>query len=1595
MDGKHKTGRKLKGNRNFILLTAVLMISFMIGPSMFVNFAAASSTTYTGSGNNRSILERANNLWSSSVNGNNTLFNATLPGSSWTGYQLGTTFTNIARNADYVANGQFTGPGPSSPSPWSYSESGDTSYLDGAFATSPPTGTTTGSDYITLTGKTVVVTPITNMNFTSSGSPWVAKTVPSSTSYGTYTNAWNSNEWNQKGAYNRLASGNPATVYADMYCDQNFTVSGATFPLILATLTYKTWVDIYQVATSATLRIRVIFSYFPTPSTSTDTTILDWTPLGTNSKPTSNSLYDLTSRIASNGNYRVRLWTYVSMTINTVGASSTLSSRFDDVGIYMRNTKFSSPSQATWGQTFNFGQYATTDGRLTFKYYTDLTTLAPPTDSYLSAWVGSNRYDIAAFSSIATGGWRTATTIIPYSVFNGSATISIKVGVYIGSNLQIQTATNPRFYFDNVTFFIKYKPTPASIKLGIYDDANHQRWNDTETTYGSGTLTIKPYAPRSAPWGGEFATFYFVTNGTNGKLGYNLTTLTYSYTSTMYVNRQTETDVSTFTVHDDTRTSWYCNYSTPTDIGGYQNYNVTVYVPTDWIWSGLVTQIRFAATVVTNYATASNASIAWINIPATVFAPNPPKYPLEIWTYSPNYSGPSSLRTLIFTQCNTTNLPTLAPWVNETSFIPKNVTRLVGYIMDLNGGVPLDVNSSSASIRLYNESGGFYTSFSRSVNPYSNGTFFVQLDPWSDSNVTWHDVGGEHATYWRFTVNWTNGYECANGMARFTTDNATSHFTPTTLTSPNQPYTATYLRGFTLVALYWNARNGSGIQGATLTWNWNASGTPQPLVETVRGNYIATINGSEAYNNHFAPEGTWIQVNATLSGYVARSIMVRVFVRDEATTGSSSSFVVPYQTYGWNTTIPASLLFQDADNSSSGIPGAKLYVNGTWGNATVLGSSGIGWWYKDSGNGNYQITFLANASSTGLSAWAFTIKVNKTYYAAATFGLNGFNIRDRFTAHSEPSLSVTTPWADNATFLVTFRDTDAGGAPIFDASATSNWTINTGCPYAVATLGNGTYRFSLSVTGLAPQTISFSFSFSKPHWTSITFSAWVIVRNITTTLNSAPAVIAVSWGDNATATVIYRDVDHNSNISSVNWDLVRVYDEHTGTDYTGNLTYNIYWNSTANHWVIRINGSLPLGSYTLWMHALPQSGYYDPQLIFTTLNVNEITTSYTVRGFPTPPFAIVVYWSDLGQVIINYTDVIHGAGGTPISGATINVVGNTSIPIQWFDNSTGVYTVFFNSTGSTYNEPFHAYGFTVFIEKLHYGTATIQVTLVVASISARIEVAPPAPVAKGHSAEYTVRFLDTTHTPERPIVNATITLDGVDPSHYTVTEVGDGYYRITLNTDWISEGQSVPFLINASRSHYSTATAPVTFRFESGITTLMVIMVGGASSGAVIVAVLGFILYRRSKIPFVIKKIDQSIKLINKGVQAKLIPELRTRDDTPLALLMTELGLVGMAPKEEKPTKGKAEPVAAVTEAEEVEAAQPEVTAEEPVKPVEEELEEEERDESVEELMAQLRQVETTELHPAEESKAEQKEPVKEEKPSREGEANDDSEGGN
>jgi hypothetical protein len=266
-----------------------------------------------------------------------------------------------------------------------------------------------------------------------------------------------------------------------------------------------------------------------------------------------------------------------------------------------------------------------------------------------------------------------------------------------------------------------------------------------------------------------------------------------------------------------------------------------------------------------------------------------------------------------------------------------------------------------------------------------------------------------------------------------------------------------------------------------------------------------------------------------------------------------------------------------------------------------------------------------------------------------------------------------------------------------------------------------------------------------------------------------------------------------------------------------------------------------------------------------------------------------------GDLATVYVDYKTNASGLAIGTATVTT--NWTHPYtSLFTN--GQWQIDFNTTGV----PEGTYAIGIDFLKQHYQNHTITLSIIIRAINVEMRLyQKPDQVPQGSIANITIQLWDIDHS--HGVTGATLNV-GLDQSLYTKRELGNGYYEIDVKTGSIS-GAKLSFTIDAVKSHYVLSTGPGQVSFDviaQGLSLPTMIMIGGGSGGIVILAILGYVMYQRRKIPFVIKKIDQSINLINKGEVPQPVP-MKTRTQIVNSIYQTKLAILSKEKLEETSKK--------------------------------------------------------------------------------------------
>jgi hypothetical protein len=649
--------------------------------------------------------------------------------------------------------------------------------------------------------------------------------------------------------------------------------------------------------------------------------------------------------------------------------------------------------------------------------------------------------------------------------------------------------------------------------------------------------------------------------------------------------------------------------------------------------------------------------------------------------------------------------------------------------------------------------------------------------------------------------------------------------------------------------------HGAGVPLATVNVNW----TSKSITEQGGGNYLISLTGTSQIRTYV------LNITVSETHYSTSTILQSFTVRQIYTGIASLNGTLIAVPWGRNATID--LRYMDLDHSLN-ITGAQLFVTSGW-------QSGY-WSYKwNPGTLAYRLTLNTTINTEG--DFQVTVEINKTNYQQSVFTLT-VRIRLINTACTAVPGSLVIVYTDNATFTITFNDTDNGNVGINGGS----YSVY-GWPYVVVPQANpsrpGVYTFTFvtfnsTVSVTVPNAITITLY--KANYVTQSVQLSLTVNRVSTGI-IVPATMHVTYGLQIVFNVTFEDLNHTKGIDnyapyysasvSCNWT-----ESSPSVTSLGNGVYQFILSSTSNgSFVIQVTAS-----------AYP---YYDQAIGTFNLIVGIVPTTASWQTAGKTP------WGDQANVYIVY-DV--NSSGSQISG--INITTNWTLPYTPPTRTATGYQVGFYTTNLTEG----VYGVRIYVSKEFYETQTLDATIIIRPINMTIQyVSAPSQVIAGSPANITFQLWDTDHS--RSITNASLVISGVG-SHFKWHELPSGYYEVDVDTSWVSPPTTLQVSINATKTHYELSVPPsqVTLKVIPipGLSPMMVVLAGGGGGGAVILAILGYVIYRRRKIPFVIKKIDQSIGLINKGEVLEPVP-MKTRAQMIDGIYQTKLAILSKEKIEE------------------------------------------------------------------------------------------------
>ncbi|MHA1606486.1 MAG: hypothetical protein ACTSWP_02925 [Candidatus Freyarchaeota archaeon] len=453
----------------------------------------------------------------------------------------------------------------------------------------------------------------------------------------------------------------------------------------------------------------------------------------------------------------------------------------------------------------------------------------------------------------------------------------------------------------------------------------------------------------------------------------------------------------------------------------------------------------------------------------------------------------------------------------------------------------------------------------------------------------------------------------------------------------------------------------------------------------------------------------------------------------------------------------------------------------------------------------------------------------------------------------------------------------SSGTMVNDTSAKGlyNMTIK---PYDIGMVGGQRYTITFFAEPADP------LSYSNP----VPIIVYLDVKKVPLEILCSASITAV-WNETPTFTV-----------------TVQVNNTRTGSPLAGlPVKYTIYPSDFVGY-SMNDDGN---GNYTIPTDILSQLivGYYTVTVWVDSENhtADVKAISLNIQAVPTAivyNVSVKVYWGENVTLVVSFTK----QGGSSISNATVTwAIPGTEITGAFTEDPSnpGTYIASINSTLFTPG----SYIVSVTAWKPNYKALTEPISVTVEEVPVTptqtvLLFNPEATIIGNYimvenNIPVVPLVISIKDYQGKPLTGAEVKLNGIP-----LQEVSPGIYTISIPVYGISES-TIPLMLTVSKANYSTTTTPITLTIkEKSVAvgplripfTFFVVLVL-----ALTVPAAGFASYvyiQRARIPPIIRRIDQLIERISKGLPVEVEKPL-TRDAVVERLLREELAVVGVEPR--------------------------------------------------------------------------------------------------
>jgi hypothetical protein len=1187
---------------------------------------------------------------------------------------------------------------------------------------------------------------------------------------------------------------------------------------------------------------------------------------------------------------------------------------------------------STWNETFTVPRGTVLAANLTLAYHPNYVPQLAYSDFKVFVQINSHIVwwrDFAAMNATERNRW-TVRSLNVFTDLNGSyvfntpaqQTMKIAVGViYTGPSgwyWDGLAVSQNGCWFDNVTLALKALARPDQVQLKIKEPVSGVSANVATSDYGSGSAVLTGFTVGPAP---SQAVYYFgfTSNVTLPATG------SFRSNATIYVFRL-KTAATLFS-NTGNNLQWSVSLVTAFQSSGqqfsttsYTKYYFNVSVPSDWTLttcqdpSGHQHSILSEANNFTRVVFGSKAVLR-VNVTRIGSYSLPASFP----PYVINANSTNYIKSLW------TQLQSGPTWVNKTNFYPQQTAKFVAYVK---GSSPVSSGVANLTIRgppTYGASpvvietitgvapiNGFANFTKLLPNSYAAGNYSAQVD-WVDNQL-----GEAGSLTCKFNVTHTFQMSIAVPAAGDVIVKGTVLLNPPASISLRDFYTGQFVTADVKARASWesvgrwDSLTTYSVANATYT-----NMTSVPLSLTIGSRAWLAANASKPFYDKGTANSTfWIGSAATVGTQTAINIYYT-----ETNTFSVKLDQISYQEAGsgnpiTNATVSLSSSISSNDTlvkwsvrfsadysqQGSGKYSGWIYIGTLSPSAKAIPPGTYTVWFKLS-QGQYietkffslQLTifpapsYLDHVSGSGQYIfWGQTalIKLNfTTYWSYGSYSLP----RTPITNDSSPYVGVICGWSGgwSATHLVLdpdgmytlYIDTTSFATPTPDGNGAGQTTFNVKFN-----------KTSYNLSNIVPVTL---------HIMRLTTSMTGAVMN--GAVYASTNTTSVYPGDYKSIFVWYNDTHTGIPVgvvgASVTYSSLALGSGTLSAVAGVPGLYNLTLSGTSTN-------QIP-GPYTITLTGTSDP-HYVQRIITVTLNVLPIPSALQLYN---PPATI--YYLDRVVYLIWYNDTHNGV---PISGATISVSapGVTIVAPSEVLGTPGLYNLTIPA-GQAVGD----YNINVGTNKTKYADGSTLIHLHITSLPSVVStysivstgspvIGPSVTVPLGEPFTIYLWFNDTYHGTPIPGMENYITYTSSEFGHSWVTPVAGtpGLYKVVIaNTP---DAGIFTITFQTSANGYAPQTLDFTVTVQSpppGFSLFTVMLVGAGGGGVVLVGVVALLFMRRARIPFVIKKIDESLKLIGNGDHEAATPvALRSREELVVGITQDRVD----AFLTKKPAKGEA-----------------------------------------------------------------------------------------